>query len=119
MAIVQRISISVIPQDIPVIVPINQNDEGEERIIVDLFKDGVEYEPQNATVKIQGTKSNGVGFQHNATLSGNTVTADLVTDMSDVAGDVRTQILILDSNGQTGTSVFILRVQPESYISDV
>lgn len=118
MAIIQRISINVIPQDIPIIVPINQNDEGDGRIIVDLYKDGSEFEPQNSTVKIQGTKSNGVGFQHNATLSGNTVTADLETDMSDTPGDVRTQILILDSDGQTGTSIFILRVQPESYISD-
>lgn len=119
MAIIQEIDIDVIPQTIPVIVPINQNDVGTGRIKINLFKEGTEYDLTNETVKVQGTKSNGVGFQHDVTFLDNVVTVDIVDDMTDVCGDVRTQLLIVNGNNKTGTMIFILRVQPEAYIPDV
>lgn len=119
MAVTQQFNLDMIPQTIPVIIPVNQYDTGTGRLIIKLYKDLNEYTPSSATVKIQGTKPDRKGFQYDATISGNTVTANLTEQMTAVAGDVRTQIVVTESSGQTGTFVFILRVQKSALQDDV
>lgn len=109
--ITQEINLNMIPDSEPVVMRVNQYDEGEGRLVIHLYKDNVAYSPSIATVIIQGTKPDKKGFAYDATISGNTVTADLTRQMTACAGDVRTQIIVTESEGKTGTFVFILKVQ--------
>lgn len=115
--IVQRFNLNLIPNQSPVIVHVNQYDTGTGRLIATLYEGNEPYSP-NGTAVIQGTKPDGHGFQYTATLDGNVVTADLTEQMAPVAGDVRTQIVVTEPSGVTGTFVFIMRVQPSALPSD-
>lgn len=119
MAITQQFNLDMIPRDIPVIIPVDQYDTGIGRLIIKLYKGSSEYTPSNATVKIQGTKPDKKGFSYDATISGNTVTSDLKDQMTACYGDVRTQVVVTESTGRTGTFVFILRVQKSALQDDV
>lgn len=118
MAIVQEFNLDMIPQTVPVIIPVNQYDTGTGRLVIKLYKGLNQYSPTNATVKIQGTKPDKRGFEYPATISGNTVTANLELQMTACYGDVRTQIVVTESTGETGTFVFILRVQKSALEDD-
>lgn len=115
--IVQRFNLNLIPNQSPVVVHVNQYDTGTGRLIATLYEGNEPYSP-NGTAVIQGTKPDGHGFQYTATLDGNVVTADLTEQMAPVAGDVRTQIVVTESSGVTGTFAFIIRVQPSALPSD-
>lgn len=118
MAITQQFEIDMIPQTVPVVVPVNQYDTGTGRLIVKLKRGTSDYTPSSATAQIQGTKPDKHGFQYSASISGNTVTADLTQQMTACPGDVRTQIVVTESSGKTGTFAFILRVQPSALADD-
>lgn len=118
MAIVQEFNLDMIPQTVPVIIPVNQYDTGTGRLVIKLYNGLTPYSPANATVKIQGTKPDKKGFEYDATISGNTVTADLELQMTACYGDVRTQIIVTEDTGETGTFVFILRVQQSALEED-
>lgn len=115
--IVQRFNLNLIPNQSPVIVHVNQYDTGTGRLVATLYEGNEPYSP-NGTAVIQGTKPDGHGFQYTATLDGNVVTADLTEQMAPVAGDVRTQIVVTEPSGVTGTFAFIIRVQPSALPSD-
>lgn len=119
MSIVQQFNLDMIPQTIPVIVDVNQYDTGINRLVIKLYNGSEVYTPLNATVKIQGTKPDKRGFSYDATISGNTVTSDLKDQMTACYGDVRTQVVVTESTGKTGTFVFILRVQKSALQDDV
>lgn len=119
MAITQEFNLNMIPQTVPVVVPVNQYDTGTGRLIIKLYDGLTPYSPSNATVKIQGTKPDKKGFSYDATISGNTVTSDLKDQMTACYGDVRTQVVVTESTGETGTFVFILRVQQSALEDDV
>ena len=108
--ITQTFNLNLIPESSPVVIHCDQYDKGTGRLIVKLYEGDVAYTPTGTAV-IQGTKPDGKGFTYSATLSGNTVTADLTEQMSAVAGRVRCQIVVTESTGRTGTFVFILDVQ--------
>jgi hypothetical protein len=117
--ITQEINLNMIPDSEPVVVRVNQYDTGDGRIIAHLFNGSVSYNPgTGATAVIQGTKPDMHGFQYDASISGNVVTADLEQQMTACAGDVRTQFVVTDSNGKTGTFVFILKVQKAALTDD-
>ena len=118
--ITQEIDLNMIPDSEPVIVRVNQYDTGTGRIIAKLFNGDVSYSPASgATAVIQGTKPDLHGFSYAASISGNTVTANLTQQMTAVAGDVRTQIVVTESSGKTGTFVFILKVQKSALQDDI
>lgn len=118
MAIVQEINLNMIPEGEPVIVHVNQYDTGTGRIIAHLYHNDLSYSPSSATVTIQGTKPDMHGFSYSATIDGSAVTADVTQQMTAVAGDVMTQIIVTESSGRTGTFVFILRVQSSALDDD-
>lgn len=118
MSIVQEFNLDIIPQTVPVVVPVNQYDTGTGRLVIKLYRGLTPYSPSNATVKIQGTKPDKKGFEYSASISGNIVTADLKQQMTACYGDVRTQVVVTESTGQTGTFVFILRVQQSALEDD-
>lgn len=115
--ITQEFDLNMIPDSEPVVVHVNQYDTGQGRLIAHLYDKDQPYSPTGATVVIQGTKPDRHGFAYNATISGNTVTATLTEQMTAVKGITRTQILVNDTYGRTGTFVFALCVQ-ESALQD-
>ena len=116
--ITQNIDLNMIPDSEPIIVRVNQYDTGTGRIVAHLYNGDISYTPSSgATAIIQGTKPDKHGFSYDTSLSGNTVTADLTQQMTAVHGDVRTQIVVTESSGKTGTFAFVLKVQ-ESALRD-
>ena len=119
MSIVQTINLNLIPNSGPILVKCDQYDAGEGRIVAKLYDGDTAYTPAaGATAIIQGKKPDGNGFMYDATLSGNTVTADLTNQMSVVAGRVFVQFVITESDNRTGTFVFFLDVQPSALPAD-
>lgn len=115
--ITQTIDLNMIPDSPPVIVHVDQYDHGAGRIVAHLYNGDQLYTP-TGTAWIQGTKPDGRGFQYSATLSGSTVTAELTEQMTAVAGNVRTQIVINETNGRIGTFCFTLAVQKSGLPAD-
>lgn len=117
MSITQTFHLNLIPEQGPTVVHCDQYDEGTGRLIIKLFEGDVEYTP-SGTATIQGKKPDGHGFEYAATLVGNTVTADLTKQMTAVAGPVRCQVVVRESDDRTGTFVFILQVQKSALPDD-
>lgn len=119
MAIVQNIDLNLIPDSEAVVVKVNQYDDGTGRIQAHLYLNDTAYTPASgATARIEGTKPDKHGFSYTASISGNTVTADLTTQMTAVAGRTRTQIIVEELSGKTGTFVFWLDVQAAALADD-
>jgi hypothetical protein len=119
MAIVQNIDLNLIPDSEAVVVKVNQYDDGTGRIKAHLYLNDTAYTPASgATVRIEGTKPDKHGFSYTASISGNTVTADLTTQMTAVAGRTRAQIIVEEPSGKTGTFAFWLDVQAAALADD-
>ena len=117
--ITQEFNLNMIPDSEPVVVHVNQCDQGTGRLIAHLYHNDNPYTPTNATAIIQGTKPDKKGFGYSdVTISGNTVTANLTEQMTAVPGEVRTQFVITDGYGVTGTFAFILKVQASALDAD-
>lgn len=106
--ITQKRNLNLIPNNTPIVIPVNQNDTGTGRLVFEMDMN------VSGTVKIQGTRPDGGKFEHSATRSTNTVTADLSADMTLIPGDVYTQLVFTDGDDRTGSQAFILRVQKEA-----
>lgn len=111
--ITQSFDLNLIPESSPVVVHCDQYDKGTGRLVISLYEGSVAYSP-SGTATIQGCKPDGKGFEYDATLSGNVVTANLTEQMSAVAGRVRCQIVVTETTGRTGSFAFILDVQPSA-----
>lgn len=117
--ITQTFDLNLIPNSAPVIIHIDQYDVGDGRLIATLYNGNVAYTPSaGATAYIQGMKPDGHGFMYEATISGNTVTADVTKQMTACAGRVRTQFVISESDNRTGTFVFEMDVQKSALPAD-
>ena len=115
--IIQNFDLNMIPDSEPVIVHVDQYDEGTGKLVATLYNGDSVYSTSGTAV-IQGTKPDGHGFQYSATLSGSTVTANLTKQMTAAAGNVRTQFVITETGGRTGTFCFILAVQKSGLPAD-
>ena len=115
----QEFDLNMIPESEPIVIHVNQYDEGASRLIIHLYNGSQAYTPNNATVKIQGTKPDKKGFQYYARISGSTVTADVNLQMTAVKGRVYTQVVVTESTGNTGTFAFILDVQESALVETV
>lgn len=115
--ITQSFDLNLIPDSAPIVVHCDQYDHGEGRLIANLYDDSIPYYA-NGSAMIQGEKPDGKGFAYDATISGNTVTADLTDQMTAVAGNTLCQIVVTESTGRTGSFIFILEVQRSALPSD-
>lgn len=117
--ITQSFDLNLIPNSAPIVVHCDQYDEGTERFIITLYDGMVAYTPASgATVMIQGTKPDGKGFQYDASISGNVVTANLTRQMTAAYGKVKCQIVVTESANRTGTFAFDLMVQKSALPAD-
>lgn len=104
--------INLIPTQDIIVIPVSQYDTGEDRLVFELYKDDTPYTP-SGTAKIQGTRKNGT-FEHDMTISGNEVTCDLYSDMTEDAGQVRAQVVLTEGDDRTGSQVFFFSVQKDA-----
>ena len=112
MAIQQTTKINLIPNDDIIVIPVSQYDTGTNRLVFLLYKDDTPYTP-SGTAKIQGTRKNGT-FEHALTISGNELTCDLYSDMTQDAGQVRSNIVLTEGDDRTGSQMFFFSVQEDA-----
>lgn len=115
--IIQNFDLNLIPDSAPVVVHCDQYDHGTGRLVIHLHDGVTDYEPTGSAI-IQGVKPDMHGFAYDATLSGNTVTADLTEQMTAVDGAVQCQVVVTETTGRTGTFVFTLSVQRSALPDD-
>ena len=118
--IYQEIDLNMIPEQSPTIIHVDQYDHGINRIRAHLYEGDVVYTPTSgSTAIIQGKKPDGHGFAYTAYITlGSWVYAELTEQMTAVAGDVRTQLVVTEPSGRTGSFAFIIRVQPSALPDD-
>jgi hypothetical protein len=128
MAIRQDIELNMIPNGVPPIVYVNQNDrdlwDEEEYIISDgRFHFYLKYNGErfiwndSANFNLRGTKPNGETFEvYCAWLDASKeyLFCPLMQYMTNTAGDVYCNIEMIDGSDRVGTQAFIMRVQKEA-----
>lgn len=114
----QTFSLDLIPKGIPPVVYASQYDKGQTWGI-SILKDGSPFSiPVGSAVTVQGTKSDGMGFQYACTFSGSVVTVTEEQQMTVLPGDVPTEIRIAKDDDIIGTLNFIIRVEPAALADD-
>lgn len=118
--IYQEFDLNMIPDQEPTIIHVDQYDHGINRLKAHLYDGDVLYTPTSgSTAIIQGKKPDGHGFAYTAYITlGNWIYAELTEQMTAVAGDVRTQLVVTEPSGRTGTFAFTIRVQPSALPDD-
>ena len=109
--ITQSRDLNLIPGGVPQIINVSQYDKGE-TLKFALYAGTSRFTiPAQSTIKVQGTKSDGHGFQYNATSNNNEVVVNLEQQMTAAAGDARVEITISKDSQLIATANFILRVE--------
>lgn len=112
MALIQTRKINLIPNNDIIVIPVSQYDTGEDRLVFELFKEQTAYSP-SGTAKIQGTTAKGT-FEHDMSISGNVLTCDLYSDMTQDAGQVKANIVLTEGDDRTGSQIFFFSVQKDA-----
>lgn len=103
--------VSITPTQAHPKVNVSQYDEGREITFL-LEENQQPYNiPSSASVKLQGTKPSGFGFDIACTYSGNTVTLITTTDMTAEAGNIPAELVISKSGLRIGTANLLLAVE--------
>lgn len=111
-AITQEINLNLIPGAVPPRISVSQYDDASRSLVFRLYSGAVSFTPgSSTTAQIRGTKPDNKGFEYAATISGSTVTATITEQMTAVAGDVRCEIVLMDSTKTIGTGNFVLEVE--------
>ena len=115
----QTINLDLIPRGVNPVVYVSQYDKGQTWTI-NVYKDGVAFTiPAGVAAIILGTKPDGYGFEYACTVSGSVVTTTLEQQMTAVAGDVISEIRLVDGDDTIiGTINFIIRVEPAALADD-
>lgn len=113
--IIQEFNLNMIPDSEPVVVHVNQYDTEQGRFVIHLYNGDTPYTPSNASVLIEGRKPDGkvfaYGAAHGVSISGNTVTAPCLIQMTAMEGRTRVNLIVKENGASTGTFVFWLDVQ--------
>lgn len=111
---IQQLNIlEVIPGHSTPVIHVNQNDNGDDRLVFALRLNGEPLE-YPGSCKIEGTKPSGATFSVNGVCVDQYAGGDLTNEMTDEAGDVICHLVLEDTNERIGTQNFILRVQRET-----
>lgn len=107
----QAITLNLIPNSIQPVIHISQYDKGQTWIFkLMVYQDDFAI-PANATVKLQGTNSDGTTFNKLSSYSGNTVTVNVTDDITACAGKTNAQIRIEKNNDAISTQKFVIQVE--------
>ncbi len=107
----QTSTVSITPTKAHPKINVSQYDEGRE-ITFMLEENQQAYNvPSSSTVKLQGTKPSGFGFDIACTYSGNTVTLITTTDLTDEGGNFPAELVITKSGIRIGTANIYVSVE--------
>lgn len=113
--IIQEFNLNMIPDSEPIVVHVNQYDTEQGRFVIHLYNGDTPYTPSNASVLIEGRKPDGkvfaYGAAHGVSISGNTVTAPCLIQMTAMEGRTLVNLIVKENGASTGTFVFWLDVQ--------
>lgn len=111
----QQYFIPVIPDSAPIVVHTSQGDydapESQGRLCFNLVYDGIAYDTDSATARIQGTKPDQTVFGYDAEVDGSVVRVKLTSQMTAVPGRVVCNLVLTNDDGAIGTFVIWLEVQ--------
>ena len=107
----QTLNLNLIPQGVKPVIHVSQYDKGQTWIFKLMLGDSYYQIPTGASVTIQGTKSDGTGFQYACTYSGYEVTATEEQQMTVLAGDVPAELRITKDGDIIDTLNFVIRVE--------
>lgn len=103
--------VSITPTQAHPKVNVSQYDEGREITFL-LEENQQPYSiPSSSSVKLQGTKPSGFGFDIACTYSGNTVTLITTTDLTDEGGNFPAELVITKSGLRLGTANILMAVE--------
>lgn len=119
--ITQSINLNLIPGGVLPRFSVSQYDKGSRVLQFNLFSGSFPFEvPDGSTVTIQGTKKDMTGFQYPCTYQGSLVVSDLYDQMTVLAGEVTTELVITDTNlNILGTCNFIIDVEQAALSKDI
>lgn len=119
--ITQSINLNLIPGGVLPRFNVSQYDKGSRALQFNLFSGSFPFEvPDGSTVTIQGTKKDMTGFQYPCTYQGSLVVSDLYDQMTVLAGEVTTELVITDTNlNILGTCNFIIDVEQAALSKDI
>ena len=119
--ITQSINLNLIPGGVLPRFNVSQYDKGSRALQFNLFSGSLPFEvPEGSTVTIQGTKKDMTGFQYPCTYQGSLVLSDLYDQMTVLAGEVTTELVITDTNlNILGTCNFIIDVEQAALSKDI
>lgn len=117
--ITQEYFLDMIPgESTPSVVHVSQFDVNSRTLTFNLMKGGVAYEPDaGMSVTLDGTKPDGTAFSYPMTVNGSSVSINVQTQMTVVAGHVKCEVSVSNASGKIGSANFILAVE-ESAIDD-
>lgn len=119
--ITQSINLNLIPGGVLPRFNVSQYDKGSRALQFNLFSGSLPFEvPEGSTVTIQGTKKDMTGFQYPCTYQGSLVVSDLYDQMTVLAGEVTTELVITDTSlNILGTCNFIIDVEQAALSKDI
>lgn len=119
--ITQSINLNLLPGGVLPRFNVSQYDKGSRALQFNLFSGSLPFEvPEGSTVTIQGTKKDMTGFQYPCTYQGSLVVSDLYDQMTVLAGEVTTELVITDTNlNILGTCNFIIDVEQAALSKDI
>lgn len=119
--ITQSINLNLIPGGVLPRFNVSQYDKGSRALQFNLFSGSLPFEvPEGSTVTIQGIKKDMTGFQYPCTYQGSLVVSDLYDQMTVLAGEVTTELVITDTNlNILGTCNFIIDVEQAALSKDI
>lgn len=119
--ITQSINLNLIPGGVLPRFNVSQYDKGSRALQFNLFSGSLPFEvPEGSTVTIQGTKKDMTGFQYPCTYQGSLVVSDLYDQMTVLAGEVTTELVITDTTlNILGTCNFIIDVEQAALSKDI
>lgn len=112
----QQIFLPMIPDSAPIVINISQYDYDAPgyagRLFFNLISNGTAYDLNGATAIFQGEKPDGTAFAYSGTVvSGSVVRVNVRQQMTNVAGRVVCNLLLINSEGQIGSFNVWLEVQ--------
>ena len=111
--ITQEYFLDMIPgESTPPVVHVSQFDVNSRTLTFNLTKGGVAYEPDaGMSVTLDGMKPDNTVFSYPMTVDGSSVSIDVLTQMTVVAGPVRCEVSLSNQTGKIGSANFILAVE--------
>ena len=115
----QTEKVNIEPKSYLPVYRVSQNDVGRTLKAHLISDEGTITIPVSATVTMAGIKPSGLGYTVTGTIDGSDVTFETDATMTDEAGQIESEIRIVDGETLIGTTNVVLNVEPNPHPNDV